>query len=375
MADRLLGNSPAIRDLHAELSFIAASDAKVLITGESGVGKEVVAHTLHAQSRRSSHKIVVVNCAGVPDTLLESELFGHVRGSFTDAHTDKRGLLEIAHGGTVFLDEIGEMSIRMQALLLRFLENGEIQRVGSERHHTTVDVRVISATNRDLASRIASKEFREDLYYRLNVIRLALPPLRDRPEDIPVLLDHFIRLQSEALGVAPPHISSDALTALQEYRWPGNVRELRNITEQLVVRRAGRLVVPGDLPREIVAHRPTASTTIAPLAALARDQILFDRMARGGEPFWTVVYDPFMARDLTREELRRIVEQGLEVTRGSYRSMVQLFNIPPTDYRRMLNFLRKHQCVLPFQQFRCSPIRVTFDNGRLPQPPACKAAG
>src|SRR5512138_2323412 len=173
-----IGSSPAIRAVEEEAGYAARSDAKVLLTGESGVGKEVVARLIHRDSARRNATFVTINCAGLPDTLLESELFGHVRGSFTGAYRDRPGLLETADRGTVFMDEVGEMSIRMQALLLRFLESGEVQRVGADRTQGRVDVRVIAATNRNLVDRIASKEFREDLYYRLNVIQLYIPPLR-----------------------------------------------------------------------------------------------------------------------------------------------------------------------------------------------------
>src|SRR5262249_17216626 len=172
-------------------------DAKVLITGESGVGKEVIARLIHQRSRRARTPLVTINCAGIPDSLLESALFGHVKGSFTGAYRDRLGLLQMANNGTIFLDEIGEMTLRMQALLLRFLEHGEIQRVGSDRIRSRVNVRVIAATNRDLVERIASKDFREDLYYRLNVIHIAIPPLRRRREDIPVFLQSFLRSCAE----------------------------------------------------------------------------------------------------------------------------------------------------------------------------------
>ena len=194
----------ATRVIREEIEYASKSDAKVLITGESGVGKEVVAQLIHQQSRRRNAPLVTINCAGVPDTLLASELFGHMRGSFTDAHRDKPGWLEQANRGTIFLDEVGEMSLSMQSLLLRFLENGEIQRVGSERLASKVDVRVIAATNRKLVDRIAANEFREDLFYRLNVIHIPIPPLRERREDIPLLLDYFLRTFSTAHGVERP---------------------------------------------------------------------------------------------------------------------------------------------------------------------------
>src|SRR5437899_6214195 len=189
--ESLVGIGTAIRAIEAEIEYAARSDAKILITGESGVGKEVIARLIHQRSRRAHTPLVAVNCAGIPDSLLESALFGHMRGSFTGAYRDRLGLFEMAHGGTIFLDEIGEMSLRMQALLLRFLENGEIQRVGADRVQTRVDVRVIAATNRNLIDRIAAKDFREDLYYRLNVLHVTIPPLRQRREDIPVFLQYF----------------------------------------------------------------------------------------------------------------------------------------------------------------------------------------
>jgi transcriptional regulator with GAF, ATPase, and Fis domain len=176
----MVGVSPAVRGIEEEVHHAARTDAKVLITGESGVGKEIVAKLIHQRSNRGRGPLVTINCAGFPDSLLETELFGHVKGSFTDAYRDKRGWLEMAHGGTIFMDEVGEMSLRMQALLLRFLETGEIQRVGSDRRLPALDVRVITATHRRLLDRIADQSFREDLYYRLNVIHVVVPPLRDR---------------------------------------------------------------------------------------------------------------------------------------------------------------------------------------------------
>src|SRR5215813_4327806 len=186
-AAQLIGASAPIEDLRQEIDRVARTDAKVLITGESGAGKEVVARQVYALSTRSSRPFVAVNCAGLPETLLESELFGHVRGSFTGAYRDKPGKLEIADEGTIFLDEIGEMTLRMQGLLLRFLETGEIQKVGADRTGGTVNVRVIAATNRNLRDIVAQGTFREDLFYRLNVIHLVVPPLRERREDIPSL--------------------------------------------------------------------------------------------------------------------------------------------------------------------------------------------
>src|SRR5512143_1844554 len=213
-AQQLIGVSTALRSLQEDIEFAARSDAKVLITGESGVGKEVVARLIHQRSARRAASLVTINCAGLPDTLLESELFGHVRGSFTGAYRDKPGLLELANNGTIFMDEVGEMSLRMQALLLRFLESGEIQRVGAERPQARVNVRVIAATNRNLTERIASKDFREDLYYRLNVIHLTIPPLRERREDVPQLLDHFVKHYSRRHSLPTPSLTPESLNHL-----------------------------------------------------------------------------------------------------------------------------------------------------------------
>jgi transcriptional regulator with PAS, ATPase and Fis domain len=349
-AQQLIGVSAALRSLQEDLEFAARSDAKVLITGESGVGKEVVARLIHQRSGRRNAPLVTINCAGLPDTLLESELFGHVRGSFTGAYRDRPGLLETAHGGTVFMDEVGEMSLRMQALLLRFLESGEVQRVGADRLQSRVDVRVIAATNRNLLDRIAQKEFREDLYYRLNVINLLIPPLRERRDDVQVLLPYFLRVYSQRHGVPTPDLSPDALRLLTAYDWPGNVRELKNVIERLVVRARATVIAPEDLPAEITG-RPRGEREKASVRASVAE-LMYERMVRGGESFWAVVYPPFIARDLTRDDVRLIIRKGLEHARGNYKLLVALFNMPPTDYKRFLNFLRKHDCHMPFQRFR-----------------------
>jgi DNA-binding NtrC family response regulator len=345
-----------MREIEAEIVCASRSSAKILITGESGVGKEVVARLIHQRSDRAHAPLVTINCAGVPDTLLESELFGHMRGAFTDAYRDKRGWFDQAHGGTIFMDEVGEMSLRMQALLLRFLETGEIQRVGSDRVNSKVDVRVIAATNRDLMSRIADKNFREDLYYRLNVIHLAIPPLRDRREDIEPLFSHFCRLYSQRHGADLPVITDEAMERLVAYRWPGNVRELKNVAERLVVRSRSGVVTPADLPREL-GSVATASPATEPRHTKRTSEVLLDRMLLGGESFWSVVYEPFMSRDLTRDDLRAVISCGLEQTRGNYKVLVQSFNLEQSDYKRFLNFLRKYQCHMPFQRFRAARVR------------------
>jgi DNA-binding NtrC family response regulator len=353
----LIGISAAIRGVEEEIDHAARSDAKVLITGESGVGKEIVARQIHQRGLRRAAPLVTISCAGIPDTLLESELFGHVKGSFTDAHRDHRGYFERADGGTIFMDEIGEMSLRMQALLLRFLENGEIQRVGSERTLATVDVRVIAATHRRLLAHVADHSFREDLYYRLNVVHIEVPPLRERREDVHVLLQHYLRGFAETHQMPVPALGEEALACLRRYHWPGNVRELRNVAERLVLRAPGTIDVDA-LPREIVRGNGAPASVEAAAAApvAAPHQQLFDRLLNHGASFWSEAYEPFMARDLTRHEIRELVRLGLEHTRGNYKLLVTAFNMPPEDYKKFLNFLRKYECHVPFQRFRMAPM-------------------
>jgi len=372
----LLRHGQAFTELLAEAECVARTDSKVLITGESGVGKELIARFIHENSTRSRRPLITVNCAGVPESLLESELFGHVRGSFTDAHRDRRGLLESADGGTVFLDEVGEMSLRMQALLLRFLETGEIQRVGSDQYKTTVDVRVISATNRDLLERTREREFREDLYYRLNVVHFVVPPLRARRDAVNPLFDHFVRLVAEQNRLAPTVISDEARVYLEGAHWPGNIRELRNVAERVALRYAGRTVGLTELRSQMERDVTSASASIQSndietagqtyLDALA--QSYYTRMTRGHESFWTVLYQPFMLRDVTRETLRAVVRLALAEARGNYRILLQMFNLPPTDYKRFLSFLQKYECHVPFQLFRA--MSVASDRGPIRRAPA-----
>jgi DNA-binding NtrC family response regulator len=363
---QILGTTAAAQALRDEIDCAARSDAKVLITGESGVGKEVVAQLIHRKSARQHAPLVTINCAGIPDTLLASELFGHTRGSFTGAYRDKQGWIEQANRGTIFMDEIGEMSVQMQSLLLRFLENGEIQQVGSERRSTTVDVRVIAATNRRLLERVAAKEFREDLFYRLNVIHIEIPPLRRRAEDIPMMFDHFLRQFAESHRLDVPRLSEEAAAQVAAAEWPGNVRQLRNVAERLVVRSRAGIISAADLPREILSMSAVACATPSAPPVV---EVLFKRMAQDHETFWKVVYEPFMARDLTREDVRTLIQRGLELTRGNYKSLAELFNVP-LDSKRMLNFLRKHECHMPMRDLRSTPARVTEISARPSLPRA-----
>jgi len=342
----LVGNSAVLAELKDEIARVAKSDAKVLITGESGTGKELVARQIHLQGARSHRPFVPVNCAGLTETLLESELFGYVKGSFTGAHRDKVGKLQLAHRGTVFLDEIGEMSLRMQALLLRFLENGEIQPVGADTSAARVDVRVISATNRNLAEMVAAGTFREDLMYRIKVVHLHVPPLRERAEDIRILIRHAIeRTQS---GIV---IDDEALQVLERYRWPGNVRELQNVVEQMAWLGTDGTVGVQDLPAALLAAAPPTIMRKHDRRRQVADD-LFQTLGAGTHKFWDHVYPLFLARDITRHDVRELVRRGLTATSGNYRAMLHLFGIDARDYKRFLNFLAAHDCNVDFRQFR-----------------------
>ncbi len=354
----LLGHSPATVALREDIETAARSDAKVLVAGETGVGKEVVARLIHLSGTRRRRAFVPVNCAGLPDSLLESELFGHVRGSFTGAYRDKVGLATAADGGTLFLDELGEMSPRMQGVLLRFLETGEIHRLGADRIEHRVDVRVIAATNRDLPARIASGEFREDLYYRLNVIHVAIPPLRDRREDILPLFTHYLAVFCRQQRIGIPALLPHTEDCLVAYRWPGNVREIRNVAERIAVRHTEGAVRPDMLPAEMRQTPPASLLRVtnggvapAPCINTAADAA-WKEMVGGGQSFWTVVHPLFINRELTKNDVREIIKRGLTQTQGSYRRLIELFHLPPTDYKRFLAFLYQHDCHLPFHPFR-----------------------
>lgn len=354
----LIGTSRAITELRAEIERVARSDAKVLITGESGAGKEVVARAINAASSRAAQPFVPVNCAGIPETLLESELFGHVKGSFTGAYRDKPGKLEMSDNGTIFLDEIGEMTLRMQGLLLRFLETGEIQKVGAERAASVTNVRVITATNRNLRDLITQGQFREDLFYRINVIHIVVPPLRERREDVPLLVEHFLRRITERSvnghGVEHPVVRSfspEALATLAEYHWPGNVRQVENVVERLVVTSRHEVIQVDDLSPDIrvpnqLGLRPRRERR----RTIADD--LFKKLIEERESFWTAVYPLYMNREITRSNVRDLVHKGLEEARGNYKIVLRLFNMESSDYKRFLNFLRKHDCQLPFKEYR-----------------------
>ena len=259
----IIGRSEAMLDLFKMVETIAKTNSTVLITGESGTGKDLVARAVHYNSLRRERPFVALNCGGLPETLLESELFGHMRGAFTGADSNKKGLVEVAEHGTIFLDEIGEMNQAMQVKLLRVLQDRRFRRLGGT-EEVQADIRVIAATNQDLQKMVAEGRFREDLYYRINVIQVHLPPLRDRREDVPLLAEHFLEKYTKAAGKQVRAISHEAQELLAEYAWPGNVRELENVIERAVALEQTPLVLPESLPAHVpggkkAVGKPTAT--------------------------------------------------------------------------------------------------------------------
>jgi len=271
--ENIVGNSNRMMDVLSMVSKVAKTDSTVLINGESGTGKELIAKATHLNSRRKNRSFITINCGALPENLQESELFGHVRGAFTGAIKDKRGLFQEANGGTLFLDEIGETALSTQVKLLRFLQDGEIRRVG-ENEPLYVDVRMIAATNKDLKKLIEEGRFREDLYYRLNVIPIDLPPLRERRDDIPLLANHFLSVYAERTKKNNPSLSPEAMKFLMNYDWPGNVRELENAIERALILAAKNVILPEDLPSGVLESEPR--TGKEPETLLGVDQTLED---------------------------------------------------------------------------------------------------
>jgi DNA-binding NtrC family response regulator len=338
----MLVRNAAMADVLTMAERAAAGEGKVLITGESGAGKDVIARHIHDHSRRRTQPFVAVNFSGTPESAIESQLFGRGKGGLSGAFRDRLGALQFANRGTLLLDEIGEMSLRMQALLLRFLEGGEGGGLGST---ARINARVISATNRNLPEMIAAGAFREDLFYKLRVIQLHVPPLRDRPEDIRSLAQTFL---SRARVSAA--FSDDALTALVRYRWPGNVRELQSVVEQAAWLTPSDRIDLAQLPAGIrAAHQSILS--VSERRTLVADE-LYKALVVHNYSFWNHVYPLFLARDITRHDIRGLVRRGLATTRGNYRMLLQLFGMAPDDYKRFLNFLAAHDCRADFREFR-----------------------
>jgi DNA-binding NtrC family response regulator len=279
------GKSPRMLEVYKLVARVAPTSATVLVVGESGTGKELVARAIHSRSNRTQRAFVPINCTALTESLLESELFGHTRGAFTGAVGAKRGLFELADGGTLFLDEIGDMGAKMQAQLLRTLQDGEVRPVGGA-ESVKVDVRLVCATNRDLEGEVKAGRFREDLYFRINVVTVKLPPLRERPADIPILVDHFLAKIGRREGQPASSMSHEALEVLCQHAWPGNVRELENAVERAVAVAKGEVILPSDLPAEVhggsVAHSTSIIDDRPSLAELERRYIALTLAEAGG---------------------------------------------------------------------------------------------
>ncbi|MEW6683092.1 MAG: sigma-54 dependent transcriptional regulator [Nitrospirota bacterium] len=277
--ERFLGQSAAIQRVFSLIDRVAETDSTVLILGDSGTGKELVARTIHFNGPRAEKPLVSVNCGALPETLLESELFGHERGAFTGANSTRIGRFELAHGGTIFLDEIGEMSPSLQVKLLRVLQQRSFERVGGMKT-IHVDVRVIAATNRDLEEAIRDGRFREDLYYRLNVIPIVVPALRERPDDIPLLVNHFLAVFNEEKRKDVQGVSEEAMRVLCAYSWPGNVRELENLIERVVILKGEGTITPDDLPEKMLRRDPDATL---PSVVFPSEGVDFNRLVEAFE--------------------------------------------------------------------------------------------
>ncbi len=304
----MVGESPRMRDVYQFINRVASKDSTVMLFGESGTGKELVARAIHRNSSRANRLCVAINCAAIADNLLESELFGHEKGAFTGAIVQKKGKLEIAEGGTVFLDEIGELAPLLQAKLLRVLQEREFERVGGTRT-IKLDVRLIAATNRDLEEAVKKGVFREDLFYRLNVVSLRMPALRERREDIPLLASYFVSKYAERAKRSVLGISPQARACLMKYDWPGNVRELENAMERAVVLGSSDLILPEDLPESILENAEPVSAT--------------------GTTF----------HDALRETKKQLIRNAFELANGNYTEAARILDLHPNYLHRLIRNL------------------------------------
>ena len=309
----MIGESYAMAKLREQVAMAAPTNGRVLIFGENGTGKELVARNIHQLSRRRTAAFVEVNCAAIPEELIESELFGHVRGAFTGAVADRRGKFEAAHGGTIFLDEIADMSLKTQAKVLRVLQEQVMEAVGGSTR-IKVDARVLAATNKDLTAEIRASRFREDLYFRLNVVPIFVPPLRDRQEDIPLLADHFMAMLAREYGRRPKTFEADAVIAMKQYAWPGNVRELRNLVERLMI------MVPGD-------------------RISSRDLSFLDQTLTSGAPAPAPVAASTRLHEARDRFERDYILRALAVQQGNISRTAELLGIERSNlYRKMRSF-------------------------------------
>lgn len=333
---KIIGQSKAIKEIYKLIGKVAASDIPALIMGESGTGKELIAKSIHLASNRSKMPFVAVNCAAIPKDLLESELFGYRKGAFTGADESRAGYFEAAHKGTLFLDEIGDMPLPLQSKLLRVLQEKEVQRLGST-ETKSIDVRIISATNQDLAQLVAQKKYREDLYFRLNVIPMRVPPLRERNEDIEILIHHFIEKFKNEFSLPAKSISDEAIECLEEYSWPGNVRELENVIKRAMVITSGSLITPKDL-KGIFQLNP-AQIAAEDLEDLALEEIVHKKLLN-----FLSRFDQLDAMDLYTTIIqmveRPLVSLVLQKTRGNQIQAAKVLGINRNTLRKMIKTLK-----------------------------------
>jgi Nif-specific regulatory protein len=310
----MIGESPRMREVYQFIARVAATDSTVLIRGESGTGKELVARAIHENSPRAGKPFVAINCAAITETLLESELFGHEKGAFTGATAQKRGKLEIANGGTVFLDEVAEISSHIQAKLLRVIQERQFERVGGTRP-IQVDIRLLAATNQDLEAAMQAKTFRQDLYYRLNVVSITMPPLRDRREDIPLLANYFVARYGEKCKRRLNGISPEARLSMMNYDWPGNVRELENTIERAVVLGSSEVIRLEDLPEPVLEVENPPGVTSGPY------------------------------HEAIQEFKKQVIVKAIEQARGNYTEAAKLLDLHPNYLHRLIKKLNLRSAV------------------------------
>lgn len=336
-SEDMIGNSELMQAVFKTIGQVAASDVTVLITGESGTGKERVAQSIHRHSLRSQGPFVAVNCAAIPESLIESELFGHEKGAFTGATAQRIGKFEGCHGGTIFLDEIGDMSLPTQTKVLRAIQEGEIQRVGGSKP-LRVDVRVVAATNKNLEKMVANGTFREDLYYRLNVVRLRLPPLRERKEDIPALVDFILQRLAKRSKSKRKAVSAEALRILVDYRWPGNVRELENVIQRCAAFATTDTILPRDLPAEIVTNSAAGGAPTASPGARGPDSL-----QPAGEGVNRLLDDCYAHLRKTAGNSilvtieKEMVQRALDETGGNLASAARILGMTRTTLRKRIS--------------------------------------
>jgi DNA-binding NtrC family response regulator len=332
----LVGESLAIQNIFTTIEKVAQTDSTVMITGESGTGKELVARAIHENSPRATRPLVIVNCGAIPSELLEAELFGHIKGAFTGATQNRQGRFELAHGGTIFLDEVGEIPLHLQVKLLRVIQTRQFESVGSSRT-VEVDVRIIAATNRDLEDAVSKKEFREDLFYRLNVIPVKIPSLRERKSDIPLLVNHFVQQFNEVTGHTVEAPSGQIMEALMAYDWPGNVRELENLMERLVILKGQGTVDLGDLPHRIFQKYAEGR----PAGAGAMSEWEFPRMV--------LPNDGVNLKAIVEAFENHLIDQALARTSNNKNRASELLNMNRTT---LVEKLRKRGMITPAMKSR-----------------------